>query len=485
MTCNMAARRNQKSGDQYDLIVIGAGPAGQKAAIQAAKLRKRVALIDRQESVGGTCVHSGTIPSKSFREAVVYLSGYRQRTLYGSGYRVKSEIAMEDLIFRADFVRENEINTIRDQLARNRIDLFRGSARFLDAHALEIQSEDGKLVKSADFFLIATGAEPHRPPGIQFNGESIFDSDDLLRMKTIPRSMAVIGGGVIGLEYASMFSALGTAVTVVDGRDKLLEFIDREIIDCLLYRLRSMGVAFKLGEQVVTCQARKDGQVTTKLESGKVLVSEIVLFSAGRVSATSDLGLENLKIKVGPRGKLLVNENFQTEQKHIYGAGDVIGFPALASTSAEQGRVAICHAFKIETEKVDRLLPYGIYSIPEIATIGRHEQELTQAKIPYEVGVAGYNEVTKGFLVGDESGMLKILFHRETLEILGVHIIGENATELIHIAQAVMAFGGTLKYFVNNVFNYPTLSTCYKVAALNGYNKIRDQLSESEGSPGK
>lgn len=474
----MARSKKEVGNESYDLIVIGGGPAGQKAAIQGAKLKKRVCLIDNQETVGGACVHHGTIPSKSFREAVIYLSGYRQRTLYGSAYRVKSDISIEDLIFRATYVRDNEVNTIEDSLHRNRVELLRGHAKFIDAHTLEIDCAGEKLVRKGKFILIATGAKPFRSAEIQFNGKSIFDSDDLLTIKEIPRSMTVIGGGVIGVEYASMFAAMGVAVTVIDGRDKLLEFIDREIVDCLLYWLRSMGIAFKLGEQVVSCRTRNDGQVTTTLQSGKVIVSESVLFSAGRVSNTDNLGLEKLGIKVGARGKLIVNEYFQTTQPHIYAAGDVIGFPALASTSAEQGRLSICHAFKIETEKIDRLLPYGIYSIPEIAIIGQHEQELTEAKIPYEVGIASYKEVTKGYLVGDQNGMLKILFHRQTLEILGVHIIGESASELIHIGQAVMTYGGTLKYFLKTVFNYPTLSTCYKVAALNGYNRIIEQRDE-------
>jgi NAD(P) transhydrogenase len=462
--------------NHYDLIVIGSGPAGQRAAVQAAKLRKKVAIIDAREVVGGVCVNLGTIPSKSFREAVLYLSGFRQRNIYGSAYRIKSDLSMSDLTFRCNQIVQHEIETIDNQLARNRIDVIHAHAKFVDANKIELDSMvSGKNAKTADNFVIATGAKPFRPPNIQFDGTHVFDSDDLLQMKDIPRTMTVVGAGVIGIEYASMFAALGTAVTIVDGREKILDFVDQEIIDSLIYRMRSIGVTYKMGEQVENCKIREDGQVVTELKSGKVIVSDCALFSAGRQSATDGLGLDNIGIKTMARGLLKVNEHYQTDVPNVYAAGDVIGFPALASTSAEQGRIAACNIFGIEGKASEIPLPYGIYSIPEIAMVGKNERELTEKGIPYEVGVARYAENTKGYLIGDRDGVLKLIFHRKNKSLLGVHIIGEGATELVHIGQAVMSFGGGLDYFVNAVFNYPTLTSCYKTAALEGLNKLRAQ----------
>lgn len=472
---NINSKPANTTTNHYDLIVIGCGPAGQRAAVQAAKLRKKVAIIDAREVVGGVCVNTGTIPSKSFREAVLFLSGFRQRNIYGSAYRVKSDISMADLNFRCNFIVQHEIETIEAQLVRNRIDVIHGHAQFKDSKTVEIESSSGKTIKTADHFVIATGARPHRPANVEFNSRSIFDSDDLLQMKDIPRTMAVVGAGVIGMEYASMFAALGVAVTLVDGRQRILDFIDSEIIESLIYRLRAMGVTFKLGETVESCKEREDGQVVTELKSGKLIVTDAVLFSAGRQSATDKLGLQNIGLKTLDRGLLQVNEKYQTEVPNIYAAGDVIGFPALASTSAEQGRLATCNIFQITAHPAEIPLPYGIYSIPEIAMIGQNENELTKQEIPYEVGVARYQENTRGFIVGDRDGLLKLIFHRKTRELLGVHIIGEGATELIHVGQAVMTFKGGLDYLINAVFNYPTLTSCYKTAALDGFNKLRDQ----------
>jgi NAD(P) transhydrogenase len=457
----------------YDMIVIGCGPAGQRAAIQAAKLRKKVAIIDRREVVGGVCVNTGTIPSKSFKEAVLFLSGFRQRNIYGAGYRVKTDIKMSDLTFRCNRVMQLEIEVIKNQLNRNHVDTLYGHASFLDPHTIEISTHTGVLRKSAEKIVIAVGAKPYRPAHIQFNGSSIFDSDDVLNLKNLPREMTVVGGGVIGTEYGSMFAALGVNVTIVDGRKKLLGFADEEIIDTFHYQMRSMGVRLRLGEEVDSCATREDNQVVTTLKSGKVIVSDCVLYSAGRMSATEDLGLQNIGITADERGKLKVNENFQTEQPHIYAAGDVIGFPALASTSARQGRLATCHAFGVTDTIVDVPLPFGIYAIPEISFVGLNEEELTKQGVPYETGIARYREIARGRLLGDESGMLKVLFDRRTEQVLGVHIIGEYATELIHIGQAVMALKGGLSYLRDAVFNYPTLAECYKVAALDGYNKLR------------
>lgn len=457
----------------YDLLVIGCGPAGQRAAIQAAKMRKRVAIIDRREVVGGVCVNTGTIPSKSFKEAVLFLTGIRQRKIYGAGFRVKTDIKMSDLTLRCNHVMQIEIETIKNQLQRNHVDTLYGHARFVDPHTVEISSSAGIVRKSAERFVIAVGARPYRPPNVQFNGDSVFDSDDVLNLKKLPRELTVVGGGVIGTEYASMFAALGVSVTMVDQRKRLLGFVDEELIDCFHYQMRSMGVRLRLGEEVASCAPREDAQVVTALKSGKVIVSDCVLYSAGRVSATDDLGLDRLGLTADERGKLTVNENFQTAVPHVYAAGDVIGFPALASTSARQGRLASCHAFGIEEKTMDVPLPFGIYAIPEISYVGRNEEELTKEGIPYESGIARYREIARGQLLGDENGMLKVLFHRETGAVLGVHIIGEYATELIHIGQAVMALGGGLNYLKDAVFNYPTLAECYKVAALDGYNKLR------------
>lgn len=472
---NTFSTKSTSTSNHYDLIVIGCGPAGQRAAVQAAKLRKKVAIIDAREVVGGVCVNLGTIPSKSFREAVLYLSGFRQRNIYGSAYRVKSDISMADLTFRCNHIVQHEIETIDSQLARNRIDVLHGHAKFIDNHSIEISSITSKTTKTSDHFVIATGAKPFRPQNIEFNGTSIFDSDDLLQMKDIPRTMTVVGAGVIGMEYASMFAALGVAVTVIDSREKILDFVDSEIIESLIYRMRSIGVTYKMGEQVESCKMREDGQVVTELKSGKVVVADCVLFSAGRQSATDNLGLDKVGITPLARGLLKVNERYQTETPNIYAAGDVIGFPALASTSAEQGRLTACNIFGIPAHPAEIPLPYGIYSIPEIAIVGKNEKELTEKGVPYEVGVARYMENTRGYLIGDRDGLLKLLFHRKTKALLGVHIIGEGATELIHVGQAVMSFGGGLDYFINAVFNYPTLTSCYKTAALDGFNKLRAQ----------
>ena len=457
----------------YDLMVIGCGPAGQRAAVQASKLRKKTAIVDAREVVGGVCVNSDTIPSKSFKEAVLYLSGYRQRSIYGAGYRVKSAISMQDLTFRINHVMQTEIDVIKHQLSRNRIETIIGFAHFLDDHTIEIRSAEGTQVKTADKFLIATGAKPHRPEGMDFNGRTIFDSDDILKMREVPRELCVVGGGVIGTEYASMFAALGVHVTIVDARKRLMGFIDEEITECLQYQMRSMGVTLRLGEMVESCKAREDGQVVTTLKSGKRVVSEVVLFSAGRGSATKGMGLERLGIELAERGKIVVNEHFQTTVPNVYAAGDVIGFPALASTSGEQGRRAAAHAFSLDDGAHEYPLPYGIYSIPEISFVGATEEELTEKGIPYETGIARYREIARGQMLGDQNGMLKVLFHRDTQEVVGVHIIGEYATELVHIGQAVMALHGGLAYLKGTVFNYPTLAECYKVAALDGYNKLR------------
>jgi NAD(P) transhydrogenase len=457
---------------RYDLLVIGSGPAGQKGAIAAAKLGKSVAIIERQSThVGGVCLNTGTIPSKTMREAILHLTGYRQREVYSAQYRQKRQITMDDLRRKIAHVREHEVDVVRDQLARNGIELFCGEASFLDPHRVEVRSEDGQTALAADRILIACGTKPARPSHIPFDGARVFDTDEILNLVKIPRSMIVIGGGVIGIEYAIMFATLGVQVTVVDGRTTLLDFCDREIVDTLVFHARSLGMVFRLGEEVIGIDRLPQGLVAVELESGKRLIAENALFSAGRVGDTAGLKLEAAGLKPDERGRLWCNADHQTWVEHIYGAGDIVGFPALASTSMEQGRRAVCHAFG-QPFKGCPHLPYGLYAIPEISMVGKTEEQLTREHVPYEVGVARFREIARGQIMGDDLGLLKLLFHRESRQLLGVHCIGETATEIVHIGQTVMAFGGTIDYFRDNVFNYPTISECYKVAAFDGFNKL-------------
>ena len=457
---------------RFDLFVIGTGPAGQRAAVQAAKLGKRVGICERREVVGGVCINTGTIPSKTFREAVLYLTGFQMRGLYGASSAIKERITMEDLLFRCEHVIKREIDVIRDQMRRNGITLIGGAARFLDPHTLEISGVQGTVRVTADKVVIATGTVATRPQGVPVDGQSILTSDDILGLKDVPRTMTVVGAGVVGTEYASIFAALGVETTLVDRRPRLLEFVDAEIIESLTYQMRNMNCTFRLHEEVASVRLEGARRAVTVLKSGKLIISEVILYSVGRIGATADLDLAAAGLQADERGRLRVNEVFQTAQPHIYAAGDVIGFPALASTSMEQGRLAACHAFGIRCASLPHLFPYGIYSVPEISTVGKNEEELTAQGVPYEVGVARYREIARGAILGDDSGLFKILFHRETRKLLGVHIIGTSATELVHIGQAVLAHGGTIDDIVNTVFNYPTFAECYKVAALDGYNKV-------------
>ncbi|MGQ0667906.1 MAG: Si-specific NAD(P)(+) transhydrogenase [Nitrospiraceae bacterium] len=456
----------------YDLLVIGTGPAGQKAAVQASKLGKRVGLIERKEVVGGVCINTGTIPSKSLREAVLYLSGFRQRGLYGAEYRLKKTITIEDLAFRANHVIKNEIQIVRNQMARNRVDMFSGFASFLDPHRLLIQQRTGAIEHTADFIVIAVGTEPARPSDIPFDDVSVIDTDGLLTLKHIPDSIVIVGGGVIGTEYASILAAMGVPVTLIDKRPRLLEFVDAEIIEALQRQMKEIGVTLYHEEEVLAIKKEADDSIHVCLRHAKPIQASTLMYAIGRVGATNGLNLEAVGLKPDDRGRLIVNNHFQTAIPHIYAAGDVIGFPALASTSMQQGRHASCHAFGHPDHTDNSLLPYGIYAIPEISMVGRNEEELTQAEIPYAVGIARYKEIARGQLIGDETGMLKLLFHRHTKELLGVHAIGEGATELIHIGQAVMAYHGRIDYFIDTVFNYPTRAECYKVAALDGINRL-------------
>jgi NAD(P) transhydrogenase len=456
----------------FDLFVIGTGPAGQRAAVQASKLGKKVGICERREVVGGVCINTGTIPSKTLREAVLYLTGFQMRGLYGPSYVVKEKITMEDLLFRCEHVVEREIEVIRDQMRRNQIELIEGAARFLDPHALEVAGTRGVVRVAADRTLIATGTTVTRPQGVPVDGQSILTSEDILGLKDVPRTMTVVGAGVVGTEYASIFAALGVEVTLVDKRPRLLEFVDAEIVESLVYQMRALNCTFRLNEEVESVRLEGPQRAVTQLKSGKTILSETILYSIGRTGATADLNLAAAGLAADERGRLKVNKNLQTSVPHIYAAGDVIGFPALASTSMEQGRLAACHAFGVACGSLPELFPYGIYSVPEISMVGKNEEELTAAGVPYEVGVSRYREIARGAILNDDSGLLKILFHRETRRVLGVHIIGTAATELVHIGQAVLAHAGTIDYFVDTVFNYPTFAECYKVAALDGYNKV-------------
>ena len=457
---------------QYDLLVIGTGPAGQKAAVQAAKLGKKVGIIERKEVVGGVCTNTGTIPSKSLREAVLYLSGFRQRTLYGAEYRLKNTITIEDLAFRTNHIIKNEIEIVQNQMSRNRIDLIYGMASFLDPHRLLIERPGASDEHWAHAIIIAVGTEPARPTEIPFDEDTIIDTDGFLRLNHIPASITIVGGGVIGTEYASILAMMGVPVTLIDKQPRLLEFVDAQIVGALQQQMADIGVTIYHEEEAISIRKETKRTVTASLKHRPPITTSTLMYAIGRIGATKHLNLEAIGIVPDSRGRVVVNENFQTAIPHIYAAGDVIGFPALASTSMQQGRHAACHAFGHPDHTDTGLLPYGIYAIPEISMVGRNEEELTKAEIPYGVGIAHYREIARGQLIGDQTGMLKLLFQRYTRALLGVHIIGEGATELIHIGQAVMAYKGKIDYFIDTVFNYPTLAECYKVAALDGINRM-------------
>jgi NAD(P) transhydrogenase len=465
----------------YELLVIGSGPAGQKAAIQGAKLGRKVALVERRE-LGGTSVNWGTIPSKTLREAIVYLTGMSQRTQYGESYRVKEEITIDDLRHRTRQVVEREIDVVRNQLLRNHVQVIPGSARFADQHTIAVSGAEEKTV-TAERIVLAPGTRPARPPAVEFDDSTILDSDGLLRLDRIPASAVVVGAGVIGIEYASMFAALGVEVTVVELQPRLLDFCDDQISEGLQYHLRDLGVTFRLGEEVVAVDRHGDA-VVTHLASGKRVASDVVLYAAGRQGETDDLALENAGLEADERGRIAVGPDYRTAAEHIYAAGDVVGGPALAATSMEQGRVAAAHAFGEEAQ-MSKLVPIGIYTIPEISYVGRSEEELTAAAIPYEVGISRYRELARGQILGDTYGMLKILVALDDHKLLGVHVVGTNATEVVHIGQMVMALGGTVDHLVDAVFNYPTLAESYKVAALDARNRMLavERLGASPGVP--
>jgi NAD(P) transhydrogenase len=458
---------------QYDLIVIGSGPAGQRAAIQGSKSGKKVALIERREVIGGVCINTGTIPSKTMREAVLHLSGYNYQNIYGVSYRVKEKITMADLAFRVQHVIKTEIDVTTAQLSRNGIEVMTGVASFKDPNTIQIAGMRGSNEITCDKVVIGTGTKPAASAKVNINGPTIINSDQVLEMLNLPKTLIVVGGGVIGVEYTCMFAALGVRVTLIEKRPRLLEFADQEIVEALSYHLRDHRVTMRLNEEVESVdQTEGAGTVVAMLESKKKVTGDALLYAVGRQGNVDELNLAAAGLEADARGRIAVNEYYQTKQPNIYAVGDVIGFPSLASVSMEQGRIAVSHAYNKNVSSNPSYFPFGIYTIPEISFIGKTEEQLTDEDVPYEVGVAYYREMARGQIRGDTTGRLKLIFHRDTLDILGVHIIGEGASELLHIGQAVMILKGKVTYFVDTVFNYPTLAECYKAAAFNGMNKL-------------
>jgi NAD(P) transhydrogenase len=456
----------------FDLIVIGSGPAGQRAAIQGAKSGKRVALVESREVLGGACINTGTIPSKTMREAVLHLSGFYYQSIYGINYRVKEKICMADLSFRVQHVIKTEVDVTQAQLARNGVEVLTGTGSFVDPTHLRVTSSLGQVDLEAKAIVIATGTKPATSPKVPLNGRTIINSDQILQMPEIPKTLIVVGGGVIGVEYTCMFATLGVRVILVERRPRLLEFADAEIVEALSYHLRDHRVTMRLNEEVDTVEEAAGGGVIANLQSKKKISGDALLYAVGRQGNVDELNLAAAGITADARGRIPVDAEYRTSQPHIYAAGDVIGFPSLASVSMEQGRLAAAHAFGSKLQSNPANYPYGIYTIPEISFIGKTEEQLTDEDVPYEVGVAYYREIARGQIRGDTTGRLKIIFHRETKELLGVHVIGEGASELLHIGQAVLILKGTVDYFVNTVFNYPTLAEAYKAAAFNGLNKL-------------
>jgi NAD(P) transhydrogenase len=464
---------------KYDLIVIGSGPAGQRAAVAASKMNKRVVVVEARTVVGGVCINTGTIPSKTMREAVLHLSGYNYRSIYGINYRVKEKITMADLAFRVQAVIKTEVDVTEAQLSRNGIDVVHGIASFIDATHVHVAGPQTETTLEADHIVIAVGTKPASSPKVPVNGRTIVNSDQILGLDSLPHSLIVVGGGVVGVEYTCMFAVLGVRVTLIEKRDRLLEFADREIIEALSYHLRDARVTLRLGEEVESVEEPSPGTVVANLESKKKVSGDALLYAVGRQGNVDDLNLAAAGLEADNRGRIAVDEHYQTKVEHIFAAGDVVGFPALASVSMEQGRIAAARAFNDKAATSNPgFYPYGIYTIPEISFIGKTEEQLTDEDVPYEVGMAYYREVARGQIRGDTTGRLKLIFNRETRKVLGVHIIGEDATELVHIGQAVMTLGGTVDYFIDTVFNYPTLAECYKVAAFNGLGRLRQYQAD-------
>ncbi len=460
--------------EHFDLLVIGSGPAGRRAAVQGAKLGKSVMVIENRLRLGGVSVHTGTIPSKTLRETVLNLSGWRERGFYGLSYRVKKDIEGKDLGARLRMTLNHEIEVLEHQFARNGVRTFGGMARFLDTNRVCVTAHDGdETIFGFSHAVIAVGTTPYRPPHIPFNDRSVVDSDSLVSEPRVPRSLTVVGAGVIGIEYATIFSALDVPVTIIEPKDTILDFIDREIIEEFTHELRQRGMTIRFGAKVDKVELDEQGWAVSTLADGRRIRTDMLLYAAGRSGATAGLGLENCGIVPVDRGRLKVDPvTFQTNVRNIYAAGDVIGFPSLASTSMEQGRIAALHACGAPMPPAPEFFPYGIYAVPEISTVGLTEQQVRAQGIPYENGIARFRETSRGHIMGLQSGMMKMIFSLESRKLLGVHIVGEGATELIHIGQAVLNLGGTLDYFVENAFNYPTLAEAYKIAALDAWNRM-------------
>ncbi|SOC86183.1 NAD(P) transhydrogenase [Ensifer adhaerens] len=470
---------------QYDLVVVGSGPAGRRAAIQASKLEKRVLVIEKGTRVGGVSVHTGTIPSKTMRETALNLSGWRERGFYGRSYRVKQEISADDLRRRLLITLDHEVDVLEHQFARNRVQQMRGKASFIDRNTLEIVKDDGETLRvTTASVLLAVGTRPFRPDYIPFDHDRIIDSDEILEIKQVPRSMIVIGAGVIGVEYATIFSALDTNVTLIEPRDTMLDFIDKEILQDFTYQLRDRNMKLLFGQPVEKIDKDVTGKCRVTLKTGRTLSADMVLFAAGRMGATDTLNLPAIGIEPDNRGRIKVDpETFQTVVPGIYAAGDVVGFPSLASTSMEQGRIAARHAVGAPANEPPHYFPYGIYAVPEISTCGLTEEEVQQRGIPYECGIAHFRETSRGHIMGLDTGMLKMIFSLKTRRLLGAHIVGEGATELIHIGQAVLNLKGTVEYFVENTFNYPTLAEAYKIAGLDAWNRMGELKKDAEVVP--
>jgi NAD(P) transhydrogenase len=461
------------SAVKYDLIVIGSGPSGQRAAVAAAKMGKRVVVVESRAVVGGVCINTGTIPSKAMREAVMHLSGYNYRSIYGMNYRVKEKITMADLNFRVQAVIKTEVDVTEAQLGRNGIDVVHGIAHFTSPHEVRVEGPQTDATLESDRIIVAVGTKPAGSPKVPINGRTIVNSDQILDLEELPRSLIVVGGGVIGVEYTCMFAILGVRVTLIEKRNRLLEFADQEIVEALSYHLRDARVTLRLGEELDFVEELQLGTVVANLESKKRVSGDALLYAVGRQGAVEDLNLAAAGLEADSRGRIAVDEHYRTKVEHIYAVGDVVGFPSLASVSMEQGRIAAARAFDDQAATSNpSFYPYGIYTIPEISFIGKTEEQLTGEDVPYEVGLAYYRETARGQIRGDTTGRLKLIFHRDTRQLLGVHIIGEDAAELVHIGQAVMILRATIDYFIDTVFNYPTLAECYKVAAFNGLGRL-------------
>jgi NAD(P) transhydrogenase len=457
----------------FDLVVLGSGPAGEKAAAQAAYFGKRVAIVEREPCLGGTCTNTGTLPSKTLRESALFLSGLRQRGLHGANYTVEGGITVGRLMYRKERVVAKQTALIAHNIARHHVELVQGTATLEDAHTVCVEKADGTTRRlTGDFVVIATGSSPSRPATIPFDDDAVCDSDTILNLDAIPRSLTVLGAGVIGCEYACIFAALGVEVVLLDARRRLLPFLDGEIASILTQRMTRLGIQILLGEATKAFVV-KPGSVRTHLESGKVLETENLLFASGRHGNSTGLGLERLGIATNAAGHIPVNEHYQTVVPNIYAAGDVIGFPGLASTSMEQGRLASCHAFHLGYKtRLAPILPFGIYTIPEVSMAGKTEEWLRENNAKYAVGRASYGNNPRGQIIGDTEGLIKLIFDPDTGKILGVHLIGENATELVSIGMLGMHFEGTIDCFIQSVFNFPSLAEAYKYAAYDGLSRL-------------